>query len=116
MSSSDTTSPVIFREDEFEILNDPIEALPGDNGFTAPGLPGWMLPAGVVLLALFGLVPAAKALRRLVRRRRLAGGDVSAAWAEIVDLDGDTNVVEALPVDQRGGVNLRTRGTAPDGR
>jgi transglutaminase-like putative cysteine protease len=82
---SDTTSPVIFRDDEFEILNDPIEALPGDNGFSAPGIPVWMLPAGVVLVALFGLVPAAKAMRRLERRRRLADGDVAAAWAEVID-------------------------------
>ncbi|MBI5157421.1 MAG: hypothetical protein HZA58_05330 [Acidimicrobiia bacterium] len=82
---SDTTSPVIFRDDEFEILNDPIEALPGDSGFAAPGLPAWTLSAVVVAIALFGLVPAAKAMRRLTRRRRLADGDVAAAWAEIID-------------------------------
>jgi len=82
---SDTTTPVIFREDEFEILNDPIEALPGDTGLSVPAIPPWALPAGGVLVALFGMVPAAKALRRLARRRRLADGDVAAAWAEIID-------------------------------
>lgn len=30
------------------------------------------------------------------------------------DLDGDSNTTEALPVDQRGGLNLRQRGPAPD--
>ncbi len=34
--------------------------------------------------------------------------------ADTFDVDGDTNVAEALPLDQRGGVNLRTRGPAPD--
>ncbi|MBL9131045.1 MAG: hypothetical protein JNG86_07600, partial [Verrucomicrobiaceae bacterium] len=34
--------------------------------------------------------------------------------ADTFDLDGDLNVAEALPVDQRGGVNLRQRGPAPD--
>ncbi|MBK8040935.1 MAG: hypothetical protein IPK22_27945 [Verrucomicrobiaceae bacterium] len=34
--------------------------------------------------------------------------------ADTFDVDGDLNVAEALPVDQRGGVNLRQRGPAPD--
>lgn len=34
--------------------------------------------------------------------------------ADTYDLDGDMNVAEALPLDQRGGVNLRQRGPAPD--
>ena len=34
--------------------------------------------------------------------------------ADTFDLDNDANFVEALPVDQRGGVNLRVRGPAVD--
>ncbi|MGL4400502.1 MAG: Calx-beta domain-containing protein [Luteolibacter sp.] len=34
--------------------------------------------------------------------------------ADTFDLDGDLDVTEALPVDQRGGTNLRQRGPAPD--
>ncbi len=34
--------------------------------------------------------------------------------ADTFDLNGDLNVAEALPVDQRGGVNLRQHGPAPD--
>jgi transglutaminase-like putative cysteine protease len=81
---TDTTNPVIFRDDEFAILNDPIEALP-DSGFTAPAIPGWMLPAGLAMLGAFVLVPAAKWLRRSRRMRRFAGGDVAAGWREIID-------------------------------
>jgi Concanavalin A-like lectin/glucanases superfamily/IPT/TIG domain/Abnormal spindle-like microcephaly-assoc'd, ASPM-SPD-2-Hydin len=34
--------------------------------------------------------------------------------ADTYDLDGDSDMTEVLPVDQRGGVNLRVRGPAPD--
>ncbi len=34
--------------------------------------------------------------------------------ADTFDLNGDLNAAEALPVDQRGGVNLRQRGPAPE--
>ncbi len=40
------------------------------------------MAAGV---AIFGLVPGLKALRRRLRLRRLSDGDVAAAWQEIVD-------------------------------
>ncbi len=55
------------------------------SGFT---LPGWV-PYVVALVAVVALVlliaPATKALRRRRLARRLAKGDVSAAWEDIVD-------------------------------
>jgi transglutaminase-like putative cysteine protease len=52
-----------------------------------PGLqiPGWLLPGILASLGVFGLLPAVKWARRRHRRRRLAAGDVSAAWRDIVD-------------------------------
>jgi hypothetical protein len=43
------------------------------------------VPEAILALAVFGLLPAAKRLRRWRRRRRLASGDITAAWREIVD-------------------------------
>jgi transglutaminase-like putative cysteine protease len=76
--------PVIFRDDEFEIRNEPTE-LPTASDRSAPSLPGWV--PGVVVAAgvLFGLVPLVKAVRRRIRLRRLRHGDITAAWTEIVD-------------------------------
>lgn len=48
------------------------------------GLPAWMALAALAG-AVGAIVPAAKALRRRRRHRRAAAGDVTAAWAEIVD-------------------------------
>ncbi len=76
--------PVIFRDDEFEIRNEPIE-LPPTGGFNGPALPDW-LPGAVPFVAIaLGLIPVLKWLRGRARRRRLAHGDISAAWGEIVD-------------------------------
>jgi hypothetical protein len=41
--------------------------------------------AALGAVAVFGLLPAVKWMRRRSRMRRLERGDVSAAWAEIVD-------------------------------
>ncbi len=76
--------PVIFRDDEFEILNEPTE-LPTPSTRIAPEIPGWMPGVVLVVAGVFGLVPLAKAVRRRVRLRRLRNGDISAAWSEIVD-------------------------------
>ena len=78
------SGPVIFQDDEFEIRNEPTE-LPTGTGFATPGIPDWVPEAILAALAVFGLVPAAKGLRRWRRRRRLASGDITAAWREIVD-------------------------------
>ncbi len=48
------------------------------------GLPAWMALAALAG-AVGAIVPAAKALRRRRRHLRAAEGDVTAAWAEIVD-------------------------------
>jgi transglutaminase-like putative cysteine protease len=61
-------------------------ALPPDTGHGGfPQIPAWVvITAGALMLA-FGLIPAVKWARRRYRRRALSGGDVSAAWWEIVD-------------------------------
>ena len=76
--------PVIFQDDEFEILNEPTE-LPTDSGGITPTLPGWLAPLILIAAAIFGLVPLVKSMRRRLRLRRLRHGDVAAAWEEIVD-------------------------------
>jgi transglutaminase-like putative cysteine protease len=67
--------------------------LPGAAGDTTGGQPGFeltgnwirtLIVTGVVFLGLT-LVPTLKRRRRRRRLRRLAAGDISAAWAEIVD-------------------------------
>jgi transglutaminase-like putative cysteine protease len=60
----------------------------GADGQSAETLPGWTLPlaiaAGVILvLALTG--PTVKWIRRKRRIRRLANGDITAAWVDITD-------------------------------
>ena len=77
--------PVIFRDDEIDIPTTPIDIRPGGDTLSAPVLPGLVLQATLALLGLFGLVPAMKWVRRSRRMRRLATGDISAAWREIVD-------------------------------
>lgn len=77
--------PVIFdRDDEFEIRNEPTE-LPGGAGLPAPQLPGWAVAAVAALLSGFLLIPGVKWVRRRRRLRKARRGDISAAWAEIVD-------------------------------
>lgn len=80
---TNTTKPVILGDDEFEILDDPIEPLPIGSG--GASLPDWAIPALGVVLAGFGLVPAAKWARRARRMRQFSRGDISAAWSEIID-------------------------------
>jgi transglutaminase-like putative cysteine protease len=71
----------------------------GDGGSSGGGLnlPGWLVPAlgwlAVGAIAL-GTVPAIKRRRRRQRMKLLKGGDVGAAWAEIVDrlIDGGVGV------------------------
>ncbi len=60
-----------------------LPADPGGAGF--PDIPAWVVITAGALLFLFGLVPAVKWARRRHRLRALSGGDVSAAWWEIVD-------------------------------
>ncbi len=99
--------PVIFRDDEFEILNEPTELPTGSDGLT-PQIPGWV--PGVVLASgsVFGLVPLVKAVRRRVRLRRLRHGDIGAAWSEIVDRLADLgeDLTPAItPLEFAGGID-----------
>ena len=57
----------------------------GADEETGIPIPSWVLPVALAAALVFGLVPAVKALRRRRRMRRLETGDISAAWAEIVD-------------------------------
>jgi transglutaminase-like putative cysteine protease/uncharacterized membrane protein len=81
----DSQGGILFREDELDI---PDRVAASDDGGTTDGgpqLPSWLLPVAAGLLAVFGLLPALKWFRRRRRLRRLESGDISAAWAEIVD-------------------------------
>ncbi len=90
---AENLDPVIFRDDEeVDVPTTPSTLPNGSNAGSSPLLPGWMLPAGAIVLAVFGLVPAVKWLRRSRRMRRLATGDISAAWKEIVDRLTDLGV------------------------
>ena len=71
-------------------IDEPIEEIPpvppldtSDGGF--PKVPAWVVITAGGLLVLFGLLPAVKWVRRRYRLQALSGGDVSAAWWEIVD-------------------------------
>jgi transglutaminase-like putative cysteine protease len=62
------------------------------NGFS---LPGWLPATGiwtVLAVLVLGTVPAIKRFRRRRRLRRLEDGDISAAWAVIVDRLIDSGV------------------------
>jgi len=50
-----------------------------------PTIPPWALWLAAGLAAVFGLVPGIKWIRRRSRLRRLAAGDISSAWADIID-------------------------------
>ncbi|HEX2420399.1 MAG TPA: DUF3488 and transglutaminase-like domain-containing protein [Acidimicrobiia bacterium] len=63
-----------------EEAGDPTLGVPAAPSGAAGSWIWWQAPLG-----LLGLVPAAKLVRRRARLRRLAGGDVTAAWAELID-------------------------------
>lgn len=61
--------------------------LDGPLGGTGGGLPGWVRPIAVVLLAaglLIGALPLLKLWQRRRRMARLRNGDITAAWEDIV--------------------------------
>jgi Transglutaminase-like superfamily len=103
----DTTgglSPQIARDTQ------PNDAVPfiGSGGVDDTGgfeLPSWARNAGlglIALLTLIGAVPLLKVRRRRHRSKRLAHGDISAAWEEIVaQLDdlGEPPRVGATPAE-----------------
>jgi transglutaminase-like putative cysteine protease len=71
---------------------DPIERVRGAAGGSVEGessgfsLPSWsrnVIMAAVVLLLIFGITPLFKVIRRRRLSRRLAGGDIEAAWSDI---------------------------------
>lgn len=83
IDDTNTQEPVLLR-DEPDVPRVAVTG-GGDETTTSPGLPGWLVPALLAALALFGLIPAMKWVRRRRRLRRLSDGDVAAAWSEIVD-------------------------------
>lgn len=92
----------LFRDDEFDIPERVTASDGGSDAATGPQLPGWLAPVALALAGLFGLVPAIKWARRRRRLRRLEGGDIAAAWREIVDrlTDlGDGPVISATPLE-----------------
>ncbi len=93
----------LFRDDEQLDIPERIAASDDGNDPTSGlQIPGWLLPVALLLAGLFGLVPAVKWARRRRRLRKLEGGDISAAWREIVDrlTDlGDEPVPSATPVE-----------------
>ena len=82
---TDSRGGVLFRDEEFDIPERVATAEAGDDTASERGFPDLLLPIALLLFGLFGLVPAAKWARRRRRLRRLEGGDVAAAWHEIVD-------------------------------
>jgi transglutaminase-like putative cysteine protease len=60
---------------------DPTAGLPGPS---PNALPGWLRTAAAGI-AVMGLVPVLKKIRRQLRLRRLRRGDIAAAWIEITD-------------------------------
>jgi transglutaminase-like putative cysteine protease len=72
--------------------NDPVDRIRGAGGGSSEGeatgfaLPSWSGNVGIVLALLaltFGATPLFKAVRRRQLSRRLAQGDIEAAWADI---------------------------------
>jgi hypothetical protein len=74
--------PGFFEADPFSPFDDSDLGVSGDgSGFQITWV--WLLvPAALVLVS---LIPMLKAFRRRRRMRRLAEGDITAAWDEIVD-------------------------------
>ncbi len=92
----------IFREDEFDIPERVVGTGGGSDAGAGLQLPSWLTPMALVLLGLFGLIPAIKWARRRRRLRRLESGDIGAAWREIVDhlTDlGDGPAISATPLE-----------------
>jgi transglutaminase-like putative cysteine protease len=80
----------------------------GDELITDRTFPAWVLLAGLGFLALFGSVPGIKWIRRRLRMRRLAKGDISAAWREITDrlTDlGEAPEAAATPLEYAAGTD-----------
>lgn len=57
----------------------------GAGARTGHGVPGWLGWAAAVAVLAAGTVPGLKWLRRRRRMLRLAGGDVGAAWEDLID-------------------------------
>jgi hypothetical protein len=99
----DSAGGVLFRDDEVLDIPERIAASDGGgNSVAAPVLPSWLIPVGLVLVTLFGFLPALKWVRRRRRMRRLEDGDIGAAWQEIVDrlTDlGDGPTASATPAE-----------------
>ena len=75
--------PTIAEDDP--TIDIPDVSTDGDSSIAAPNLPGWVYLTAAGAAGVFGLLPGVKWIRRRRRMRRLEHGDVSAAWAEIVD-------------------------------
>jgi hypothetical protein len=74
------------RPPEDEPLPDIPPVVPVDTGRSEwSSVPGWATGIAAGLILLFGLIPAVKWARRRHRLRALSGGEVAAAWREIVD-------------------------------
>ena len=92
----------LFRDDEFEIPERVAATDGGSDTATGPQLPSWLVTVALVLVGLFSLIPAVKWARRRLRLRRLEGGDIGAAWREILDrlTDlGDGPAIAATPLE-----------------
>jgi len=63
-----------------------------DTGGPSLSVPDWIVWAALAAVALFGLVPGFKWLRRRRRMRRLASGDITAAWRDISDRLDDLDI------------------------
>ena len=80
---TDLPDPRIFDDEAADLIDIPLSG--DDTSVPAPRLPGWVFGAALVGAVVFGVLPGVKWVRRRRRVRRLEGGDISAAWAEIVD-------------------------------
>ncbi len=63
----------------------PVPVVPDTGSGSTSAIPTWMLGGAAAAAVALGAVPGAKWLRRRRRLRRLRDGDISAAWAEMVD-------------------------------
>ncbi len=77
--------PLIPSEFEERFIGTGPAATTSDGGFSVPGWVTVTLPIALLLVLGFGAIPAVKWVRRRRRMRRLAEGDVTAAWEEIVE-------------------------------